>query len=228
MKKWSFFQSRCSFESSSLAECVILIVSAGGLTGILSLSSFPVVLYKQDLAVAGNMLSLFAFFSISSDTSLPKKWPFLVCVCVFMLGVGACTWNSRVFAHAKSGPAKAGQLVVSCGKSVLQCLSLLLILWSKCVIVPGKGEFGWFWVVTDTAVSLTVGKLGLGVFYCRLSKSAALMWVQGRMWCSVNELVVGRAVSGGNRQVARLFWVLWLFFKSHRSSSSNRPIWSKK
>lgn len=83
MKKWSFFQSRCSFESSSLADCVVLIVSAGGLTGILSLSSFPVVLYKQDLAVAGNMLSLFAFFSISSDTSLPKKWPFIVCVCVY-------------------------------------------------------------------------------------------------------------------------------------------------
>lgn len=157
-----------------------------------------------------------------------KKSDLFLCVCVFMLGVGASTWNSRVFAHAKSGPAKTGQLVVSCGKSVLQYLSLLLILWSKCVIVPGKGELGWFWIVTNTAVSLTMGKLGLGVFYCRLSKSAALMWVQGGMWCSVSELVAGRAVSGGNPQVARPFWVLWPFFKSHRSSSSNRPIWSKK
>lgn len=50
MKNSSFFQSTCSSESFSLAEYVILIVGDGALTWILSFS-FPVVLYKQDLAV---------------------------------------------------------------------------------------------------------------------------------------------------------------------------------
>lgn len=120
MKKWSFFQSRCSFESSSLADCVVLIVSAGGLTGILSLSSFPVVLYKQDLAVAGNMLSLFAFFSISSDTSLPKKWPFIVCVCVY-------AWCRRLYLKFKS--------VCACKIRACESRPACSLLWEICLAV---------------------------------------------------------------------------------------------
>lgn len=72
-------------------------------------------------------VKLVCFFPQFPTGPLFQKNDLFFHACVFMLGVDTCTSNSREFMHAKLGHTEAGQLVVSCGKFVLQYLSLLIL-----------------------------------------------------------------------------------------------------
>lgn len=88
----------------------------------------PCCLLKTRSSSSLNYVKFVCFFSQPPARLLIQKNDLFFHACVYMLGVDTCTCNSREFAHAKLGHRKAGQLVVSCGKYVLQYLSLLFIL----------------------------------------------------------------------------------------------------